>query len=110
MLGQGDFIQCLMDALGAELDKNASDLYRHNCVARAPNFRGVRGSWHMLFRKCAMNGEDKTLTTLFSFRNIVILFFFFLFRLRLMEPCGQVTHAGTPMMCAIAWTFSSTSP
>lgn len=35
MLGQGDFIQCLMDALGDELDKDGKGLYRHNCVARA---------------------------------------------------------------------------
>jgi len=32
LLGQGDFVQCLMDALAATLDKPAQGLYRHNCV------------------------------------------------------------------------------
>jgi gamma-tubulin complex component 3 len=30
LLGQGDFVTCLMDALGPELKKKASLLYRHN--------------------------------------------------------------------------------
>ncbi|EQC39439.1 hypothetical protein SDRG_03641 [Saprolegnia diclina VS20] len=32
LLGQGDFIQCLMDLLGPELSKRASQLYRHNLM------------------------------------------------------------------------------
>jgi gamma-tubulin complex component 3 len=33
LLGQGDFIQCLMDALVPELSKRASRLFRHNLLA-----------------------------------------------------------------------------
>ena len=32
LLGQGDFIQYLMDLLGPELRKSASQIYRHNLV------------------------------------------------------------------------------
>ena len=30
LLGQGDFVTCLMDEVGPELKKRATQLYRHN--------------------------------------------------------------------------------
>jgi gamma-tubulin complex component 3 len=33
--GQGDFVTCLMDAVGAELKKRATQLYRHNLTGRS---------------------------------------------------------------------------
>ncbi|EIE76966.1 hypothetical protein RO3G_01670 [Rhizopus delemar RA 99-880] len=33
LLGQGDFIQCLMDVLGLQLNKPANTLYRHNLTS-----------------------------------------------------------------------------
>merc|ERR1740117_2600529 len=32
LLGQGDFIECLMDLAEGELDKDAKELYRHNMI------------------------------------------------------------------------------
>ena len=37
LLGQGDFVTCLMDTIGPELRKRSNQLYRHNLTGMLEN-------------------------------------------------------------------------
>ena len=66
LLGQGDFVTCLMDEVGPELKKRATQLYRHNLSgARMYLYVCIHTHMHILCIHTYIHTHDHLLTLVF---------------------------------------------